>query len=505
MLVAWTSHRDGAGPLSLDLPWSEQLHTGEIPGSAVGARAMRSFAHLPQIWRRSAALKQPLMGGSPMRTNKMLATVLIYAAAAMSPAGCGIPTRDAAGPKDDKAVVAGPPDVAPPPGPVAGPTAPAVAARASAGKAKPLSDTVRKGLTWMAAHQLKSGGWGQGDEAAGMSGQAAMRDTANVADTSMALLAFVRAGNTPSRGDHQDVVRRGVEFVLSEVEAADTDSLYVTKVRGTRVQGKIGPYVDTFAALMILTEAKGTMRDGVGNARVERALRKVVTKLEKNQKANGTWDDRGWAPVLSQAMAAKGVNRAAQSGIDVSEGVIDRIEAQAVPAAAPPVGTAGVELYGEAAKSSAARESATTRRDKAARMKEAKRRAEAAEAPPAPTAAEIATADKKAKASEDNAGAVEAKMIERTSDPSFVAGFGNNGGEEFLSYMLISESLVARGGDEWARWDRSITQLVNGVQNEDGSWTGHHCITGRTFCTAAALLVLLADRAPAGQVASIAK
>ncbi len=34
------------------------------------------------------------------------------------------------------------------------------------------------------------------------------------------------------------------------------------------------------------------------------------------------------------------------------------------------------------------------------------------------------------------------------------------------------------------------------VQNEDGSWSGQHCITGRTFCTAAALLTLMADRAP---------
>jgi hypothetical protein len=30
------------------------------------------------------------------------------------------------------------------------------------------------------------------------------------------------------------------------------------------------------------------------------------------------------------------------------------------------------------------------------------------------------------------------------------------------------------------------------VQNGDGSWTGHHCITSRTFCTAAAVLVLSA-------------
>ena len=32
------------------------------------------------------------------------------------------------------------------------------------------------------------------------------------------------------------------------------------------------------------------------------------------------------------------------------------------------------------------------------------------------------------------------------------------------------------------------------AQNEDGSWAGQHCITGRTFCTSSALLTLLVDR-----------
>ena len=69
--------------------------------------------------------------------------------------------------------------------------------------------------------------------------------------------------------------------------------------------------------------------------------------------------------------------------------------------------------------------------------------------------------------------------------------------------MLIAESLVVKGGADWEKWDVSITALVNQVQNEDGSWTGHHCITGRTFCTAAALLVLMADRAPVPVAAQI--
>ncbi len=62
--------------------------------------------------------------------------------------------------------------------------------------------------------------------------------------------------------------------------------------------------------------------------------------------------------------------------------------------------------------------------------------------------------------------------------------------------MNIAESLVVKGGDEWKKWDDSMTENLNRVQNGDGSWSGHHCITGRTFCTSTALLVLMADRTP---------
>jgi len=32
------------------------------------------------------------------------------------------------------------------------------------------------------------------------------------------------------------------------------------------------------------------------------------------------------------------------------------------------------------------------------------------------------------------------------------------------------------------------------VQNQDGSWSGHHCITSPSFCTASAISCLTADR-----------
>ena len=107
-----------------------------------------------------------------------------------------------------------------------------------------------------------------------------------------------------------------------------------------------------------------------------------------------------------------------------------------------------------------------------------------------------------AEVKKDQAAANDA-LVGRLSDPRFVSGFGSNGGEEFLSYMMISETLVAEGGTRWTQWDEGVTANLNRIQNRDGSWSGHHCITGRTFCTAAALLVLLADRAPVPIAAQI--
>ncbi len=41
-----------------------------------------------------------------------------------------------------------------------------------------------------------------------------------------------------------------------------------------------------------------------------------------------------------------------------------------------------------------------------------------------------------------------------------------------------------------------MTANLERVQNQDGSWSGQHCITGRSFGTSTALLVLMADRTP---------
>jgi len=401
---------------------------------------------------------------------------------------------------------------------------------------KPLGTHVLKGLDWLIKHQLEGGGWGQGEESAAMRGSGngeSLRDKPNVADSCIAALALIRSGSTPRQGPFQSAIANAVRFVCSEVEESDSTSIAVTRVQGTRVQQKLGPNIDTFMASMLLAEVRGRMPDDQGEKRVELALEKVLEKIRKHQKEDGSFDGGGWAPILAQAMCGKGINRARQAGARVPQMVLARAESGArnalgnsaatpaagTVAAAPALpataavsttspalkapasrgssfagglgGAAGVELYARAASVGVLQDSVNTNKLRERELyfmlensKDAKERDEAKKSLEGIAVTERAQMD------------AQAQVVARLDDKAFIAGFGSNGGEEFLSYMNLAESLVVKGGEEWRHWDSSMTENLNRIQNEDGSWTGHHCITGRTFCTATALLVLMADRTP---------
>ena len=80
------------------------------------------------------------------------------------------------------------------------------------------------------------------------------------------------------------------------------------------------------------------------------------------------------------------------------------------------------------------------------------------------------------------------------SDSGFVNGYGSMGGEEFFSYLNISDSLKRAGGEPWKKWNTDIKARLVKLQNNDGTWAGHHCITGRVAVTSAAVLTLLAEK-----------
>ena len=361
---------------------------------------------------------------------------------------------------------------------------------------KPLSEQVKKGLEWLLEHQLANGGFGQGEESRNMGNSMdGLKEKANVADTCIAMQALLRSGSSPAEGPYASQLQRALEYVLSEIEAADADSMSITSVNGTRVQGKLGPHIDTFLASAILAEIDNRVAGEKEQLRLDAALKKVLRKIELNQKEDGSWGGGGWAPALAQSVASKGLNRAVMNGQQVDSSVLQNISDQAgrnVQSGASGLaaeGSAGVALYAGSSNLGKLQDTVTNFKQ---REKDLRKAADSGETKEEREQARDEL--KKYEAAQDSLDKVQGAVVDRMDDAQFIAGFGSNGGEEFLSYMNIGESLVLKGDKTWQEWDVGMTDNLNRIQNADGSWSGHHCITGRTFCTSTALMVLMTDR-----------
>ncbi|MCE9562901.1 MAG: hypothetical protein K8U57_12730 [Planctomycetes bacterium] len=412
-------------------------------------------------------------------------------------------------------------------------------------KPKELSPVVKKGLEYLVKAQQEDGGWNQGGgwRVGGAGGARVdgpkVEDPSDVGNTALALLALVRTGSSPTEGEYKDAVKRGLKFVITKVEKADSESLYVTDVKGTQLQSKIGPYADTFLVNLVLAELLG--KAGEQEKQLVAALEKTMTKIVKHQTTDGNFaNNGGWAPVLSVGIANKSLVRAKQNGVVVDDRILERAFAQSqasatgntmalggagaargpipagkvpaggfaggfgggglgggggfggTPGAAGGFGDAGVTLYRVGQGGGNSQDIVNAMRFDAEKARQVIKDAKAGKD-------EKGKAEQKLvelKKAEDANDKVQAEVAKNVKNEAFVAGFGSNGGEEFLSFLNISETLVIKGGKDWEDWDARMAKGLEKAQDKDGSWQGHHCITGKTFCTAGALLVLMADRTP---------
>jgi hypothetical protein len=326
----------------------------------------------------------------------------------------------------------------------------ALAANSASTNNNPVDTAVAKGAQWIASVQGHDGGWGQdGGETSYVRQNEHLETNGNdVANTAVAVLALRRAGH-----QYQANIERGLNYVMQNVENSPADGLLITNHNGTQIQRKLGPYIDTFLTSMLLSEVDGTMPTGAANARVRKALEKCVAKIEGNQQRDGSWNvGGGWAPILGTSMASRSLYEAAQKGVKVEVRAMDAADnytKQAAPAGTP--ASAGVALYQSA---QALEQLSRTAKDRAAN---------------APQIAAIRS---------------------QLRDEKFVNGFGSVGGEEFFSYLNVSDGLRRTGGEEWNKWRTDITARILKLQNQDGTWSGSHCITGRVAVTSAAILNL---------------
>ncbi len=354
--------------------------------------------------------------------------------------------------------------------------------------------SVNNSLSWLAGAQLADGGYGAGSHT-----RQDLRDphsvNADPATTAVVCLALLRTGNTLTSGKYQLQLKKATDYLLKAVDNWPADQQYMTTISGTQPQQKLGRNIDAILTVQYLTNLLKYDDQDFWMPAIKKALQKCISRVEKEQDNDGGWKGGGWAPVLQSALADHALESAKDAGMQVDTTVIARSKSyqkgnfDTATNSAVTGKAAGVMLYSLSGTSrSSAKEAKKAQLIIAKGKQEGKLKdyemlneETLIRAGAAPAAAkEMATA----------------AMINRNSknlsaSREVMQGFGSNGGEELISYLMTGESIMLQGdAEEWKNWYTSMSKTIISIQKQDGSWEGHHCITSPVFCTAAATLVL---------------
>ena len=350
----------------------------------------------------------------------------------------------------------------------------------------PKADWAQTAEKWLVDAQSPNGGWGAGSHT-----YQNVRDPHLVqtdpATTAFAALALLKAGGPLEDNPYKEQILKALDRILKDIDSRPNNGR-ITGLDGTQPQVKLGIHIDASMALQFLTEMDDEITDKTLQDKIDKAADVCIDLIQESQDANGGWAGGGWAPVLQSAMANNALELA-QVKYKVDQTAIDnsrKYQAEIMSTdGVKSDDAAGVPLYAVAsaqrASSTEAREAETyldtqittdfstgkVKKEEISKVLESK-------------GMDKAKADRLADSYAVNYSSTQALQNEKIWD-----GFGNNGGEEYLSYMLTSESLAQQGKEEWLKWRQSIEPKFKQSQNPNGSWSGHHCITSPVFCTAA--------------------
>ena len=311
---------------------------------------------------------------------------------------------------------------------VSGPTAVPPDARAA----------IERGLTWLSKNQTNHGSWlnagGYGTYPAAM--------------TSLAGMAMLASGSTPTRGPHWREVRRAADFLLKRVDPATG---YISL--GEREHH--GMYGHGFATLF-LASVFGMEEDERKQKQLKRVLDRAVALIRDAQSSAGGWyytpqsnDDEG-SVTVTQIQALRACRMA---GIVVDKKTIDR--------AVSYVRRCQNEDGGICYKLSMAGSSSQ----------------------PAITAAGVAVLY--------NAGIYDDQPFVDNAVQfckSRLKVAVDTTGHHYYTHLYWSQALYQRGGKDWDEYYRRVCKWLLSQQRKDGSWRGDG--VGSVYGTAVALTIL---------------
>jgi hypothetical protein len=311
----------------------------------------------------------------------------------------------------------------------------------------------------------------------------------------MVAMAILRSGSTLTSGDHSESLGKALAYLLKAVENSPSGSSNITNEVNTQIQTKLGANIDVILTAQFFSNILDHVdHDTQLKDRINKSLNICVAKIQKTQENDGSFSGSGWAGVLQSALANNALESALSKGVNVDTVVLEKsknYQKGNFDAKTGNVKTekgAGIVLYSVSGSTRASAKDARKIEEKVQKAK-AEGKLSVNDKVDVQSLEKIGYTKEEAMKYSTSYNVYQSGKL-KAQESEVMDGFGNNGGEEFLSYLQTGESMIIGKDNGWKKWYDNVSGRLMSVQNNDGSWNGHHCITSPVFCTATCLLIL---------------
>ncbi|MCC6784095.1 MAG: hypothetical protein IT457_14730 [Planctomycetes bacterium] len=326
----------------------------------------------------------------------------------------------------------------------AGPQDPAPAATREDPVPQKAQASADRAVRWLLKAQNADGSFGDNP---GMPGE--------IGNTCIAVLALMSTGSTPTRGAHTRAIQRATTWLDRRARGFGISSEHLDS--GTLLQRKLGANIDLYLLTLLGSQLLGNGVDEHDEVRLQGELVGAVERIAAAQQANGEWET-SYEPMLTTICAWLALRQASDAGIRIPSASADKVVRYLKQDCFEPASG----IFHDAKWGRGVR---FVSQSGALRVLYGM--------------GEGGSADVQ-------------RATQYLLQMSFDADVGGHeGGEEFLAALFATQALhIERDGNWRAFYPRIVDALV-ACQNRDGSWVGHHCITGRVFCTSCSILAML--------------
>lgn len=297
------------------------------------------------------------------------------------------------------------------------------------------------GINWLLQAQNEDGSWGEDAKC-----------EAEVACTAMSGLALLSSGETGRDGKHRAAVAKAVRWIAKRALASGQ------QLRGapSSIETYLGQHIGDYLACAFLAEALGMVPEAATDEATGAALRKLVRRVQGWQQEDGSWND-GVEPLTTTAIAYVALRAAHNAGVTVREASLERVVKYVESRIDTDRKVVVDPVHGDRPR--------FTGTAGALRVLLGLGRDQTPE------------------------GRVASGILGKLP---FGRDYGDEvSGEDFFGGVLAAHAMIHEDGKAWRSVFAKIQKVLTACQNLDGSWTGHHCISARTFCTASAVTALM--------------